>query len=166
MCVAEFCQGVSQEKSWRLYCGSHDNGVYCWNEKLELIWRTELNSEVFSTPFLCDLPVEGLNSSLPESNSEDTNSEVPGPESRSSSTNFDTHKDVSPVSSTCLSCVCVCSTSGIIYILDAAAGIVLGTHKLPSEVFSSPVVLGSHIVVGSRDNCVYSTEVCTFVEGI
>lgn len=35
----------------RIYCGSHDRHVYCWNEEFKLEWKSqELDSEIYSIP--------------------------------------------------------------------------------------------------------------------
>ena len=35
-----------------IFCGSHDKHIYCWNgDTLELEWKTNLEAEVYSTPF-------------------------------------------------------------------------------------------------------------------
>lgn len=51
----------------------------------------------------------------------------------------------------------VASTDGHVCILDMQAGNVLTEMVLPGEVFSSPVVIeGKHVVVGCRNDYVYS----------
>ncbi len=116
---------------------------------MELIWRAELDSEVFAVPCLCSLPLDwppALRQSV------ETNSE--------SETATETCEQPVP-RSTSVCCVCACSTSGVVYILDMATGSVLGSYKLPSNVFSSPVsAMEGHIVVGCRDDCVYCLS-CT-----
>ncbi|XP_037506260.1 beta-alanine-activating enzyme isoform X2 [Rhipicephalus sanguineus] len=47
------------------------------------------------------------------------------------------------------------STQGKLCIIDSHHGEVLSSYQLDSEVFSSPVVLEDHIIVGCRDNYVY-----------
>ena len=118
----------TSNEAWRLYCGSYDNNIYCWNEKQELQWKTGMKSEVFSIPCLCDIQIH---------NPDNLTSLVPS----------------------YLVCLCVCSTTGYIYMLDAANGGVLGTYKLSQDIFSSPVVVGDHIVVGCRDDNVYCIQV-------
>ena len=40
----------------RVYCGSHDKHVYCWNEQLKLEWKSqELDSEIYSIPCLSQI---------------------------------------------------------------------------------------------------------------
>ncbi len=98
----------------KVICGSHDKCLYCWNEDMEVEWRTELDSEVYSTPFHHYFPGAGLE------------------------------------------CVCVCSTSGVLYLVDSGSGRVLGQKRLPGEVFSSPVCVGDSILLGCRDDYLYA----------
>ncbi|XP_067993835.1 beta-alanine-activating enzyme isoform X3 [Melanerpes formicivorus] len=53
------------------------------------------------------------------------------------------------------------STDGRVWILNARSGRAEGAHKLPGEVFSSPVVWGTKLVVGCRNDYVYCLDVCT-----
>ncbi|XP_062991428.1 beta-alanine-activating enzyme [Elgaria multicarinata webbii] len=54
----------------------------------------------------------------------------------------------------------VVSTDGRIWILNAKTGLEEGAGKLPGEVFSSPVVWGTMIIVGCRNNYVYCLDLC------
>ncbi|KAG9479795.1 hypothetical protein GDO78_011700 [Eleutherodactylus coqui] len=47
------------------------------------------------------------------------------------------------------------STDGNLWILDAHSGRLIMRHTLEGEVFSSPVVYGSRLVVGCRNNLIY-----------
>uniref|UniRef100_A0A131YKU0 Acyl-CoA synthetase family member 4-like protein n=1 Tax=Rhipicephalus appendiculatus TaxID=34631 RepID=A0A131YKU0_RHIAP len=51
------------------------------------------------------------------------------------------------------------STQGKLFIIDGHHGEVLSSYHLDNEVFSSPVVLGDHMIVGCRDNYVYCFHV-------
>ncbi|XP_010133244.1 PREDICTED: acyl-CoA synthetase family member 4 [Buceros rhinoceros silvestris] len=50
------------------------------------------------------------------------------------------------------------STDGKVWILNAKNGTVEGVDKLPGEVFSSPVVWGTKLVVGCRNDYVYCLD--------
>lgn len=52
------------------------------------------------------------------------------------------------------------SSSGTLYVVDCCRGAVLTSHQLPGQVFSSPLVYGNSVVVGCRDNYVYSLSLC------
>ena len=135
------CEIASKEydssAQWRMYCGSHDKHVYCWNDRLKLEWKTELDSEVYAIPCLCNLPIRGSDVKLKSSSS----IQVEG-------------------SPTQVPCLCVCTTAGLIYILNATDGGVIGSHELPWDVFSSPVINDGCVVVGCRDDSVYCFQVC------
>ena len=45
------------------------------------------------------------------------------------------------------------------YLLDLSDGSTLGHLRLPGDVFSSPVVVGSEVVVGCRDDNVYCMQI-------
>ncbi|XP_075716078.1 beta-alanine-activating enzyme isoform X2 [Rhinoderma darwinii] len=49
----------------------------------------------------------------------------------------------------------VASTDGALWILDARSGLLISHSALEGEIFSSPVVCGSQLVVGCRNNFVY-----------
>lgn len=50
------------------------------------------------------------------------------------------------------------STDGKVWILNAKSGTAEGVDKLPGEVFSSPVVWGTKLVVGCRNDYVYCLD--------
>ncbi|XP_053113285.1 beta-alanine-activating enzyme isoform X2 [Hemicordylus capensis] len=52
----------------------------------------------------------------------------------------------------------VVSTDGKIWILNTTTGLIEGAEKLPGEVFSSPIVWGSMLIVGCRNNYVYCLD--------
>ena len=46
----------SNSSTQRIYCGSHDKHLYCWNEQLELEWKSEeLDSEIYSIPYVSEI---------------------------------------------------------------------------------------------------------------
>lgn len=54
--------------------------------------------------------------------------------------------------------IVVITTNGTLYLLDTADGRVLKTFSFPGEVFSSPVVVGGHVVIGCRNDYLYCVE--------
>jgi len=54
--------------------------------------------------------------------------------------------------------VFIFSTVGTLYILELHSGVLLGSYSLPGEVFSSPVVVDKQILVGCRNDYLYSLE--------
>ena len=155
-----------KESNVRLFSGSHDKCVYCWNGlDGELVWKTALDSEVYSTPVSCNLL---LQTASPSQEKMDTELEAPADITESSKLLHS--RDTSPVNwsaakcgvttaaSSTLPCVCACSTSGHVYLLDAQKGDIMGSMRLPGEVFSSPAVVDNLILVGCRDDNVYCIE--------
>ena len=53
------------------------------------------------------------------------------------------------------------SSVGNLYILDFYLGVLLAFFSLPGEVFSSPVVFNNQILIGCRDNYLYSLGILT-----
>ena len=104
----------------KIFCGSHDKYLYCWNGNLELEWRTKLDSELYSIPFFNCI------------------------ESKE-------HGDD-------LFCLCVCSTAGVLYVVDARKGSILTMLRLPGDLFSSPVSVDNCIILGCRDNNIYCVK--------
>lgn len=51
--------------------------------------------------------------------------------------------------------VCVASSKGIIYVLQASDGKIITSWTCPKEIFSSPIVLDDILVIGCRDNNIY-----------
>ncbi|KAJ6668618.1 hypothetical protein lerEdw1_012100 [Lerista edwardsae] len=55
----------------------------------------------------------------------------------------------------------VASTDGKVWILNAKTGSMESVKKLPGEVFASPVVWGTMLIIGCRNNYVYCLELCS-----
>ena len=138
-----------KESNVRLFSGSHDKCVYCWNgPDGELVWKTALDSEVYSTPVSCNLLLQ-----MASLFQEKMDTELEAPADITESSKLLHSSDASPVNmsatkcgvttaaSSTLPCVCACSTSGHVYLLDAQKGDILGSMRLPGEVFSSPAVV-------------------------
>lgn len=126
---------ASRNSGTKLFCGSHSKFLYCWNEDLELEWKTELDSEVYSIPCYCQVQSSG------------------GHFKTMSHANKTVSHDMS------LDCMCICSSCGVLYLLDIASGRVVAKTTLPSKVFSSPVCVDGRVVVGCRDDHVYCVKV-------
>ena len=167
-------KGESENKGKvsRLLCGSHDRCVYCWDgESQQLLWATRLDSEIYATPMPCSV-VPGNQTTPPAvplttcsyssaSTSQPVretyaSSGVPHPPTPHPPTPHSPH---SPTPHPPLSCVCVASRSGVVYLLDGGCGQELASLRLPGAVFSSPVAVGNHVVLGCRDNSVYCVKI-------
>ena len=138
-----------------LFTGSHDAHVYCWNRNWELLWKAKLDSQVYSTPFLYRrrLQDDTINHQPQQTQTQSTCTKLTKPTTR-----FSISDATEPSTISFWTCLCVCSTSGTLYLLDPATGRQCGSHKLPGDVFSSPVVLDDTIVVGCRDDFVHCIE--------
>jgi acyl-CoA synthetase len=134
-----------------IICGSHDGNVYCLNgNDGSLVWKLLLGSPIHSSPAFA-IP-------LPMVNSNHNNEE-----------NGDTYL-ATPL-------CCVCSTTGVIFLIDFQGGQVVAQCQLSGEIFSSPVVfcqkqqlgeqqeqLIGNIIVGCRDNHLYCLEYAASIE--
>ena len=122
----------SSNSGTKILCGAHDRRLHCWNDRLEPEWEVELDSEIYSTPFHCHI-------------------------GHAQSTTI----TAAATSNSCTvlhDCVCVCSVRGVIYLVDVCSSSVLGSHRLPGDVFSSPVSLDNLLVVGCRDDHIYCVQ--------
>lgn len=117
--------------------GSHDNNVYCISSDGTELWRQKTTDFVYSTCFCFGNVFENFHdsekrNSLPQNKQQEIN--------------------------TFKYCV-VTSKDGTITVIGLETGRMVGSFKLPWEVFSSPVVIGNLLVVGCRDNSVYCLNV-------
>jgi acyl-CoA synthetase len=116
--------------------GCHDKKLYCLESSENAIllrWTCELDSSVFSTPFIFPVVIS---------------SEVKV--SRNTLEAFKSEKQAVKY------LAAAASTKGKVYVLDLYSGAVECSYCLPGEVFSSPVVNRNNIYIGCRDNHVYS----------
>ena len=126
--------------------GSHDKSVYCLSLCGELQWCFTADAQVYSSPFVAELNVDHLTSCH--------------------TTHQGTCFRTACHTTTCKKCdlseahmaVFVFSTVGTLYILELYSGVLLGSYSLPGEVFSSPVVVDKQILVGCRNDYLYSLE--------
>ncbi len=105
--------------------GSHDNHVHCLSEEGLELWKVDMKSPVYATPFhfstaACD--------------------------------SCEDHSESQPHVS---HYIAVVSTQGQMNVLNAADGRCVSGAAIGREVFSSPVVCGDKLVVGCRDDFVY-----------
>ena len=158
-----------------IFFGSHDFAVYCLKSEGQLLWKFKTQSTIYATVFPfrylknCSNQMRGRREEVPKD---------------ILVTNALTGKDVetdpcyeSPergqeVSVSALSsrvevshrqaikeCVVIASTDGRLCVLDNRDGQLLSSYTLPGQVFSSPVISNTLIIVGCRDNFVYCLEI-------
>jgi outer membrane protein assembly factor BamB len=53
----------------------------------------------------------------------------------------------------------VCSTTGVICVIDREKGVKMVQYKAEGEIYSTPVVYGSKMYVGCRDNNLYCLKI-------
>ena len=123
-----------------ILCGSHNHDIYCLTVSGKLLWSFTTQSEVYATPFVFTL-CRSCSSTPTVALSKNPKCVVP--------TQCDD----------CRTLVCVCCTTGYLYILDIVNGRLLTSHQVDGELFSSPVVYKDSIVVGCRDDNVYCFNV-------
>ncbi|GFN94232.1 acyl-CoA synthetase family member 4-like [Plakobranchus ocellatus] len=162
--------------------GCHDFCVYCLSFDGQLQWKFQAQTTIYATVFpftvsvdkkcvqcrntstgVCDdkamlkkfREASGNRNDLSVASSERNQHSESGKaanNTESSSKARDCDKRYASV------CVAVASTDGNLSILDMRDGCLLVRKALPGQVFSSPVVANHCIVVGCRDNYVYSYE--------
>ncbi|XP_046395203.1 beta-alanine-activating enzyme [Ischnura elegans] len=106
--------------------GCHDHYVYCLSSDGVPVWKKEVHSPVFATPF--EFPVKFQVASNEEGGA---------------------------VADVMTQLLAVCSTAGHLYILDCRNGTMIADVKVHGEIFSSPAVLCNQIVFGCRNNFLY-----------
>jgi len=109
--------------------------VYCLSLKGELQWSFATDGKVYSSPFVAEFNAKHL-----------TNGRV----TRHAS--FYDKRDAGMA-------VFVWSTLGTLYVLDLYSGVYLASYSLPGEVFSSPVVVDNRLLIGCRNDYMYSLEI-------
>ena len=115
--------------------GTHDKCVYCLSLKGEQQWSFTTDGQVYSSPFVAEFNAKHL-----------TTCHV----TRHAS--FCDKRDA-------VMAVFVWSTLGTLYVLDLYSGVCLASYSLPGEVFSSPVVVDNRLVIGCRNDYLYSLEI-------
>ncbi|CAL1540551.1 unnamed protein product [Lymnaea stagnalis] len=124
-----------------IFFGSHDHRLYHLKTNGEVVWTFETSNTVYSTGFV-----------VLHWWQEDT--------AKNKAPLYDTAVDVRETRF--LKCdlfktkvLVTASSDGNLYVMDVLRGHLLAQVKLPGDVFSSPVVVDNHVIVGCRDNLVY-----------
>ncbi|KAM7168240.1 beta-alanine-activating enzyme isoform 2-T3 [Macrochelys suwanniensis] len=141
--------------------GCVDGNVYCFSHSGEKVWQFSTGGPVFSSPCISSLTKQEIYFGSHDCFIYCCNMEgnlLWKFETTSSvyATPFVFHShDLE--SETLLAAT---STDGTVWVLNAKNGLVAGVDTLPGEVFSSPVVCGSRLVVGCRNDYVYCLDLC------
>ncbi|XP_074760958.1 beta-alanine-activating enzyme isoform X2 [Athene noctua] len=139
--------------------GCVDGNLYCYNHSGEKVWQFSTNGPVFSSPCISSLTKQEIFFGSHDRfiyccNMEgnllwkfEVTSSVYGTPFVFQSDNLKNKIFLAAV-----------STDGKVWILNAKSGTAEGVDKLPGEVFSSPVVWGTKLVVGCRNDYVYCLD--------
>ncbi|KAM9236386.1 beta-alanine-activating enzyme [Leptosomus discolor] len=139
--------------------GCVDGNLYCYTHSGEKVWQFSTNGPVFSSPCISSLTKEEIFFGSHDCfiyccNMEgnllwkfEATSSVYG-------TPFVFQSD--DLKNKIL--LAAVSTDGNVWILNAKSGTAEGVDKLPGEVFSSPIVWGTKLVVGCRNDYVYCLD--------
>ncbi|XP_065490661.1 beta-alanine-activating enzyme isoform X3 [Caloenas nicobarica] len=142
-----------------VYVGCVDGNLYCYTHSGEKVWQFSTNGPVFSSPCISSLTKQEIFFGSHDCfiyccNMEgnllwkfEATSSVYG-------TPFVFQSD--DLKNKIL--LAAVSTDGKVWILNAKTGTAEGVDKLPGEVFSSPVVWGTKLVVGCRNDYVYCLD--------
>nr|XP_056711429.1 beta-alanine-activating enzyme [Euleptes europaea] len=140
--------------------GCVDGNFYCFSHFGQKVWQFSTNGPIFSSPCISSFTREVFFGSHDHfiycCNMEGTLMWKFETTSTVYATPFVFHsRDLEDKT-----LLAVISTDGRIWILNAKTGVVEGSGKLPGEVFSSPVIWGTKLVVGCRNNYVYCLDLC------
>ncbi|NWI56383.1 ACSF4 enzyme, partial [Calyptomena viridis] len=139
--------------------GCVDGNLYCYTHSGEKVWQFSTNGPVFSSPCLSSLTKQEVFFGSHDCfiyccNMEgnllwkfEATSSVYGTPFIFQSSDLNNKILLAAV-----------STDGKVWILNAKNGTAEGVDKLPGEIFSSPVVWGTKLVVGCRNDYVYCLD--------
>ncbi|OCT99521.1 beta-alanine-activating enzyme [Xenopus laevis] len=141
-----------------LFVGCVDENYYCLSHAGEMVWHLRTDGPIFSSPCLSDFSgcsVFGSHDGYIYCCS-------------SEGLLLWKHKTSSKVYATpfvfpnpCIEAselVAAASTDGDLYILDVQSGSLMAQYRLSGQIFSSPVVWESTLIVGCRNNYVYCLD--------
>ncbi|XP_074085479.1 beta-alanine-activating enzyme isoform X2 [Macrotis lagotis] len=145
--------------------GCVDGNLYCFNHMGQLVWQVSTNGPIFSSPCFSDSLKQEIFFGSHDCFLYCYNMEGHFQwkfEATASiyATPFTFHNH--NLSSEML--LAAASTDGKLWILDAKRGLLQTVHELPGEVFSSPVVWQSMLLVGCRDDYVYCLDLLGVTE--
>ena len=147
--------------------GSHDAHVHCVDLQTgNLIWKESMSASVYSSPFIC---VKMENNSSRRTNSEIKNVDLSGIFSQNNlgtsnyndyttGTDLQSHRTLPDGNFLDRSLVAVCCSNGILKLLHLKSGTPIIEYKFPHEIFSSPIIVSSHLIVGCRDDKLYCLQ--------
>ncbi|XP_069056937.1 beta-alanine-activating enzyme isoform X2 [Pleurodeles waltl] len=139
--------------------GCVDQTLYCFSHHGEKIWHFSTNGPIFSTPCISGLSAQAVFFGSHDgflyccSLSGGLKWKFPTSAKVYATPFYFCARDGANESF-----VAAASTDGTMWILEAESGILRATYKLPGEVFSSPVICGTKLIVGCRNDYVYCLD--------
>ncbi|XP_030347157.1 beta-alanine-activating enzyme isoform X2 [Strigops habroptila] len=141
--------------------GCVDGNLYCYSHSGEKVWQFSTNGPVFSSPCISSLTKQEIFFGSHDCFIYCCNME--GNllwKFKASSSVYGTPFVFQSDDLKNKILLAAVSTDGKVWILNAKSGTAEGVAKLPGEVFSSPVVWGTKLVVGCRNDYVYCLDLC------
>ncbi|XP_048798966.1 beta-alanine-activating enzyme isoform X4 [Lagopus muta] len=139
--------------------GCVDGNLYCYSHCGEKVWQFSTNGPVFSSPCISSLTKQEVFFGSHDHFIYCCNTE--GDllwKFKATSSVYGTPFVFQRNDSKNKVLLAAVSTDGKVWILNARSGTAEGTDTLPGEVFSSPVVWGTKLVVGCRNDYVYCLD--------
>ncbi|XP_015717711.1 beta-alanine-activating enzyme isoform X1 [Coturnix japonica] len=139
--------------------GCVDGNLYCYNHSGEKVWQFSTNGPVFSSPCISSLTKQEVFFGSHDHFIYCCNME--GNllwKFKATSSVYGTPFVFQSDDSKNKVLLAAVSTDGKVWILNARTGTAEGIDTLPGEVFSSPVVWGTKLVVGCRNDYVYCLD--------
>ncbi|XP_066488528.1 beta-alanine-activating enzyme isoform X2 [Tiliqua scincoides] len=140
--------------------GCVDGNLYCFSHFGEKVWQFSTNGPIFSSPCISNFTENiffGSHDYFTYCCNLDGNLLW---KFKTTSTVYATpfvfHNDLEG-----RTFLAVASTDGRVWILNAKTGSLESAEKLPGEVFASPIVWGTMLIIGCRNNYVYCLEFCS-----
>ncbi|XP_062431596.1 beta-alanine-activating enzyme isoform X4 [Rhea pennata] len=142
-----------------VYVGCVDGNLYCFTHSGEKVWQFSTNGPVFSSPCISSLTKQEIFFGSHDCFIYCCNMEgnlLWKFEATSSVYGTPFVFQIDDLKNKIL--LAAVSTDGKVWILNAKSGTAEGVDKLPGEIFSSPVVWGTKLVVGCRNDYVYCLD--------
>ncbi|XP_074132248.1 beta-alanine-activating enzyme isoform X1 [Sminthopsis crassicaudata] len=145
--------------------GCVDGNLYCFNHMGQLVWQVSTDGPVFSSPCISDSIRQEIFCGSHDRCIYCYNAEGHFQwKFEATASIYATPFTFYNLNLSSDMLLAAASTDGKLWILDAKTGQLQTVHKLPGEVFSSPVVWESMLVVGCRDDYVYCLDLLTATE--
>ena len=146
--------------------GSHDAHVHCVDSQTgNLIWKESMGASVYSSPFICVKMENNSNRRTNEIKNVDlsgisvqNNLGIINYNDYTTGTDFESRRTLRDTHLLDRSLVAACCSNGILKLLHLKSGIPIVEYKFPHEIFSSPIIVSSYLIVGCRDDKLYCLQ--------